>query len=68
MRIKKIIAVCALLGAMLFAGNTADARWGYRYYRPYLQSYRYWSQPYRWHSNHYYRVVPHGNHYHYRWR
>jgi hypothetical protein len=77
MRMKKIIAACALFGAM-FAGSTADAQWwGYREYRPTYSGYwyqapSYWyQQPYyrQWHDTshwdyHQPQVVPHGNHYH----
>jgi hypothetical protein len=70
MRLKKIIAVCAVVGAMLLAGNTADARWGSRYYRPYVSGSRvttpyYWSRPNHWYSNSYYRA-PYRQYYYYR--
>jgi hypothetical protein len=70
MNVKKTIAVWALLlGAMLFADNTAEARWGARYYRPYIGGARYvtphyWTRPNRWYSNRFYHVTRHGNHYH----
>jgi hypothetical protein len=71
MNMKKIIAVCAVVGAMLFAGGTADARWGHRHFRPHVHTYRYVTpyvyQPYWYYSTHVYhpgRVVWHGNHFH----